>query len=221
MAPGDVAARSPIAAGGGPGARIGVLVLSEHDLVRQGLVDLVTAEPDMVVVGAAPTAEVVVAALAGSAPQVVLVDTQLPDNVGITGCRQMIARHPELHCLLLTSFDDDEALFSAVMAGAAGFLVKEVGGSKLPDGIRAVAEGCRLLDAVVVGRLLDRLRQTGLDEYEKRVLELVGRGSTDVQIAAELGRGGDEVRDDVTALTSKLAQRRREPEPRPPTLDGH
>jgi two-component system response regulator DevR len=211
MAIGDVAAGGATVAGGDGGARIGVFVLSEHDLVRQGLVDLVTAEPDMVVVGAAATAEEGLPAMAASPPQVVLVDTQLPDSGAIAGCRQVRVLHPQALCLLLTSFDDDEALFTAVMAGAAGYLIKEVGGSRLLDGIRAVAGGRLLLDAGVVGRLLDRLRHAGLDAYEEQLLELVSRGSTDAQIAQQLGRAADAVTDDVTALTAKLAHRRREP----------
>lgn len=220
MAIGNVAGGATVAGGDG-GARIGVFVLSEHDLVRQGLVDLLTAEPDMVVVGAAATAEEGLPAMAASPPQVVLVDTQLPDSGGIAGCRQVRVLHPQVLCLLLTSFDDDEALFTAVMAGAAGYLIKEVGGSRLLDGIRAVAGGRLLLDAGVVGRLLDRLRHAGLDAYEEHLLELVSRGSTDAQIAQQLGRGADEVTDDVTALTAKLAHRRREPEPGPPGAARH
>ena len=192
-----------------------VFILGEHDLVREGLVDLVSAAPDMVVAGAAAGAEHGLPGIAADAAMVVLFDTELLDAGQVERCRRVSSRHPQVRCLLLTSFDDDEALFTAVMAGAAGYLVKQIGGSKLLDGIRAVAEGRSLLDAAVTGRLLNRLRQGDLDESEQQLLTLVSRGSTDVQIADELSRDEAEVRDDVIALCAKLARRRREPETRP------
>ena len=197
-----------------PGAGIAVYVLGEHELVRQGLVDLVDAAPDMFVVGAAGSAVEDLPRIAASMTVVVLLDTQLPDEGEIDRCRQVSAHHPELRCLLLTAFDDDEALFTAVMAGAAGYLVKQIGGGKLLDGIRAVAAGHSLLDATVTERLLGRLRRTSLDEREQLLLELISRGSTDGQIADQLTRTVPEVRTDVTALCDKLALRRREPVPR-------
>lgn len=199
-------------------ARIGVFVISEHELLRQGLVDLVTAAPDLLVAGAAATAEEGLPGIAASAPQVVLLDTQLPGCRGIADCRRVSARHPRVGCVLLTAFDDDEALFTAVMAGAAGYLVKQVGGSTFLDGIRAIAAGRQLLDTVVTGRLLDRLRHAALDDYEQQLLELVSQGRTDAQIAEQLGRGEDEVRSDVIALSNKLAEHRRQPEARPSHL---
>ena len=198
-----------------PRAGIAVFVLGEHDLVRQGLVDLVDAAPDMLVVGAAGSTAEGLASIAAGTAVVVLLDTQLPDEGEIDRCRQVNALNPNLRCLLLTSFDDDEALFTAVMAGAAGYLVKQIGGGKLLDGIRAVAAGRSLLDAVVTERLLNRLRRTSLDEHELQLLALISRGSTDAQIADAARRDLHEVRADVTALCGKLALRRREPEARP------
>ena len=193
----------------GPG--IGVFVLGEHELVRQGLVDLVSAAPDMLVVGAAGSAEDGLPRIAASAPAVVLVDTQLPNNGEVYLCRQVSARNPATRCILLTSFDDDESLFTAVMAGAAGYLVKQIGGGKLLDGIRTVAAGRSLLDAAVTERLLDRLRHAELDGREQQLLLLVSSGSTDAQIVQQLRRSEAEIRDEVTALRDKLALRRREP----------
>ena len=196
---------------------IRVFILDEHELVRRGLVDLVAAAPDMAVVGSAGTAAEALPLIAAGRPQVVLLDAPLTDGAGIDVGRRIRSEHPDVRCVLLTSFDDDEALFTAVMAGGAGYLVKQVGGTSLLDGIRSVAQGRSLLDGAVTERLLDRLRQSGqgdhrgasLDDREHQVLELISRGCTDRQIAEELGSSPAQVRGWVTDLYGKLALRGR------------
>ena len=192
-----------------------VFILDEHELVRRGLVDLVAAAPDLEVVGSAGDADEALPLIAASRPHVVLLDAPLTDGAGIEVGRRIRSAFPDVRCVLLTSFDDDEALFTAVMAGAAGYLVKQVGGTSLLDGVRAVAQGRPLLDGAVTERLLDRLRQSGqgdhrgasLDGREHRVLELISGGSTDGQIADALGSTPDEVRGWVSDLYGKLALR--------------
>lgn len=194
---------------------IRVFILDEHELVRRGLVDLVAAAPDMSVVGSAGSAEEALPQIAAGDPHVVLLDARLTDGAGLGVSRRIRSEHPDVRCLLLTSFDDDEALFAAVMAGAAGYLVKQVGGSSLLDGVRAAAAGGSLLDGAVTGRLLDRLRRSGqgdhrgasLDEHEQQVLGLVSRGRTDREIADELESSPVEVHRWVTAIYGKLALR--------------
>jgi two-component system response regulator DevR len=206
-------ARALVGATGGDAVTIRVFVLEGHELVRRALVDLVAAEPDLSVVGSADSAEKALPLIAAGSPHVVLLDARLADGGGLGVGRRIRSDHPEVHCVLLASFDDDEALFTAVMAGAAGYLMKQVGGSSLLDGVRAAAQGRSLLDGAVIARLLDRLRRSGqgehrggsLDGHDQQVLELVSRGSTDQQIAAELDGSPAEVRAWVAALHAKLA----------------
>ncbi|SDT39999.1 two-component system, NarL family, response regulator DevR [Friedmanniella luteola] len=196
-----------------------VFIVDGHELVRRGLVDLVAAEPDLDVVGSAGSAEAALPLIAASSPDVVLLDARLTEGAGLGVGRRIRSDHPDVPCVLLASFDDDEALFTAVMAGAAGYLVKQVGGSSLLDGVRTVAGGRPLLDGAVVERLLDRLRRSGqgdhrggsLDDHEQQVLELVSRGSTDRQIAEKLDTSPAEVQVWVTSLHAKLALRSRGP----------
>jgi DNA-binding NarL/FixJ family response regulator len=197
-----------------PRDTIGVFLLTDHLLVRRGLVDLVTASGDLTVVGTASTAAEAAPLIAATDPQVVLLDARLGDGSGIAACRELRSRHPELPCVLLTAAADDEALVAAVLGGAAGYLPKQVGGSSLLDGVRAVAVGRTLLETGLVDRLLDRLRTSwpgrapaNLDEREQEVLELVALGSTNGQIAEKLDRSESTVRDDVAGLVAKLVLR--------------
>jgi two-component system response regulator DevR len=196
---------------------IRVLLVEDHELVRRGLVDLMTAAGDLVVVGTASTAAEALPLAATTDPQVVLLDARLGDGSGIAACRALRSEHPELPCVLLTAAEDDEALVAAVLAGAAGYLAKQVGGSSLLDGVRAVAAGRTLLEAPLVDRLLDRLRTSwpgevaALDEREQDVFELVGLGSTDGQIAEKLDLPESTVRDHVAGLVSRLVLRHQGP----------
>ena len=191
-----------------------VFILESSALVRRGLVDLLAATPDLRVVGYATTGEEAMPLIALSNPRVVVLSGRLVDG-GVEVGRQVRSAHPDVRCLLLTSFDDDEALLAAVLAGAAGYLVKQIGGTRLADGVRAVAGGHSLLDRDGTARLLDRLRQPGpgsasgatMDDREHEVLRLVSQGSTDRQIAEAVGTSLAEVRGLVHAIYDKHALR--------------
>jgi len=195
-----------------------VFLVEEHALVRRGLVELMTASGDLAVVGTAGTAAEAVPLIATTGPEVVLLDARLHDGSGIRTCRAVRSAHPELPCLLLTSGEDDEALLATVLGGAAGYVGKQVGGTVLSDALRAVAQGRPLVEPATTERLLDRLRgpwpgRSGveLDEREQQVLELVGLGCTDVQIAEKLDLAEPTVRSQVGALVARLAVRPGQP----------
>ena len=137
---------------------IRVFLLDDHEVVRRGLRDLLEAEDDLEVVGEAGTAEEAYRAHPATRPDVAVLDVRLPDGDGIEVCREIRSRHPEIACLMLTSFSDDEAVYAAIMAGAAGYVLKQVRGTDLVDGIRRVAAGDSLLDPSVTARVLERLR---------------------------------------------------------------
>ena len=137
---------------------IRVFLLDDHEIVRRGLVDLLSSTADIVVVGEAATAGEALRRIPAARPDVAVLDARLPDGNGIDVCRDIRSAHPEVGCVILTSYDDDEALFAAVMAGAAGYLLKQIAGNRLLDAVRAVAAGRSLMDPAVTGRLLDRLR---------------------------------------------------------------
>ena len=136
---------------------ITVFLLDDHEIVRRGLIDLLGTTADIIVVGEAGTAAEALARIPAVRPDVALLDARLPDGSGIDVCRDIRSSQPEVHCLILTSYDDDEALFAAVMAGAAGYLLKQIGGRSLTEAIRQVAAGGSLMDPAVTGKLLDRL----------------------------------------------------------------
>src|SRR6185436_13591268 len=138
---------------------IRVFLLDDHEIVRRGVRDLLEAEDDIEVVGEAGTAEDAIARIPATQPDVAVLDVRLPDGDGIEVCREIRSAHPEISCLMLTSFADDDALFSAIMAGASGYVLKQVRGTDLVDGVRRVGRGESLLDPAVTGRVLERLRQ--------------------------------------------------------------
>src|SRR5205814_4948034 len=135
-----------------------VFLLDDHEVVRRGLRELLEAEDDLTVVGEAGTAEQALARVAPTRPDVAVLDVRLPDGDGVEVCREIRSRHPNVQCLMLTSFADDEALFSAILAGASGYVLKQVRGNDLVDAIRRVAAGESLLDPAVTRRVLERLR---------------------------------------------------------------
>ena len=141
-----------------PRASIRVFILDDHELVRRGLADLLGSERDIEIVGEAATVAQALRRIPAVRPDVAVLDARLPDGSGIDVCREISSNHPEVRCVILTSYDDEEALFAAVMAGAAGYLLKQIGGSSLVDGIREVAAGRSLLDPVTTEALLARLR---------------------------------------------------------------
>jgi two-component system response regulator DevR len=199
-----------------PGA-IRVFILDDHELVRRGLIDLLGSEPDIQVVGEASTARDALSRIPAARPTVALLDARLPDGSGIDVCRDVLSSQPGVRCIILTSYDDDEALFAAVMAGAAGYLLKQIGGSGLVDGIRQVAAGRSLLDPAVTTKLLDRLRHPvqpdpvveSLTPRERDILELIADGCTNRQIGERLFLAEKTVKNYVSALLTKLGMQRR------------
>ncbi|MCW2811918.1 MAG: DNA-binding response regulator [Friedmanniella sp.] len=196
---------------------IRVFLLDDHELVRRGLTDLLGSTDDLEVVGEAGTAAEALRRIPAAHPDVALLDARLPDGSGIDVCREIRSSHPEVRCLILTSYDDDEALFSAVMAGAAGYLLKQIRGSSLVDGIRQVAAGQSLLDPAVTHKLMDRLRHPvqedplvhSLTAREREILDLIAEGLTNRQIGERLFLAEKTVKNYVSNLLAKLGMQRR------------
>jgi two-component system, NarL family, response regulator DevR len=194
-----------------------VFILDDHEVVRRGLAELVKASSDLAVVGEAGTAEEALRRIPAATPDVAILDARLPDGSGIDVCREIRSSWPDTRCLILTSYDDDEALFAAVMAGASGYLLKQIGGSSLTDAIRQVAAGRSLLDAAVTGKLLERLRNpsspdprlSALTERERDILDLIADGLTNRQIAERLFLAEKTVKNYVSGLLTKLDMERR------------
>lgn len=203
--------------GSDPQPVIRVFLLDDHELVRRGLNDLLSSAADIEIVGEAATAGEALRRIPAAAPNVAILDARLPDGSGIDVCRELASRYPQIRCLILTSYDDDEALFAAVMAGAAGYLLKQIGGSSLIDGIREVARGRSLLDPAVTAKLLDRLRapaetdprSASLTPREREILDLIAEGCTNRQIAETLFLAEKTVKNYVSGLLAKLGMQRR------------
>lgn len=196
---------------------IRVFLLDDHEIVRRGIADLISAEPDIEVVGEAGTAAEALARIPGCRPHIAVLDARLPDGSGIDVCRDLRSANPEINCLILTSYDDDAALFAAVMAGAAGYLLKEIRGSSLVDAIRQVAAGQSLMDPKVTGRLLTRLRDgephdkrlEALTDRDRDILALIAEGLTNRQIGEHLHLAEKTIKNYVSALLAKLGMQRR------------
>jgi DNA-binding NarL/FixJ family response regulator len=193
-----------------------VFLLDDHELVRRGVRDLLEAEDDLEVVGEAGTAEEAVGRIPATTPHVAVLDVRLPDGDGIEVCREIRSKHPEIACIMLTSFSDDEAVYAAIMAGAAGYVLKQVRGADLVDGIRRVARGESLLDPLVTTRVLERIRNSeandelaGLTEQERNILALIADGLTNRQIGEQLFLAEKTVKNYVSNLLSKLGMSRR------------
>jgi DNA-binding NarL/FixJ family response regulator len=200
---------------------IRVFVLDDHELVRTGLRTLLEAESDLEVVGEAGTAEQGLKLICDLEPDIAILDVRLPDGNGIEVCREVQSLVPQVRCLMLTSYSDDDsdddALFSSIMAGASGYVLKEIGSGDLLGDIRRVSEGMSLLDPVLTQELFDRLRKdqeaesrlTVLTPQERRVLELIAQGQSNRQIADQLFLAEATVKNYVSSLLSKLGMRRR------------
>jgi DNA-binding NarL/FixJ family response regulator len=197
---------------------IRVFILDDHELVRRGLVDLLSTTDDLVVVGDAATAAEAVQRIPATMPDVALLDGRLPDGSGIDVCRDMRSQLADLRCLILTSYDDDEALFAAVMAGASGYLLKQIGGSSLTDAIRAAARGESLIDSAVREKLMIKLREPidqvspqvdRLTTREREILELIAQGLTNRQIGERMFLAEKTIKNYVSALLTKLGMQRR------------
>ena len=195
---------------------IRVFLLDDHEVVRQGIRSLLEADGDMVVVGEAGTAEAALKAIPETRPRVAVLDVRLPDGSGVEVCREVRSRQPEVACLMLTSFSDDEALFDAIMAGASGYVLKQVGGSDLVGDIRKVAAGHSLLDPDLTNRALARIRARQQEEredhltpQEERILSHIAEGMTNRQIAESMYLSEKTVKNYVSNLLAKLGVSRR------------
>lgn len=193
-----------------------VFLLDDHEVVRRGLRELLESEADLAVVGEAGTAEEALARIPATKPRVAVLDVRLPDGNGIEVCREIRSRHPEISCLMLTSFADDEAMFSAIMAGAAGFVLKQVRGAELVESVRRVAQGESLLDPATTARVLDRIRAkpdddelTGLTPQERVLLGLIAEGLTNRQIGERMHLAEKTIKNYVSNLLGKLGMSRR------------
>ncbi|MCM9077413.1 MULTISPECIES: response regulator transcription factor [Streptomyces] len=202
-------------------ASIKVFLLDDHEVVRRGLRDLLDAEGDITVVGEAGTAEQALARGPALRPDVAVLDVRLPGGDGISVCRELRSRMPDLACLMLTSFDDEDALLDAIMAGAAGYVLKQIKGSDLVSAVRTVATGQSMLDPATTARLMHSLRDpeatkvpedtrlAALSEREHAVLELIGDGLTNRQIAKRLYLSEKTVKNHISRLLGKLGVERR------------
>jgi DNA-binding NarL/FixJ family response regulator len=194
-----------------------VFLLDDHEVVRRGLRDLIEAQPGFEVVGEASTAEEALSRIPPTRPDVAIIDLRLPDGNGVEVCREVRSSSPDVQCLILTSFADDEALFDAIMAGAAGYLLKQIKGNDLIDAVRRVAAGQSLLDPQVTARVLERLRRgpeederiARLTEQERKILELIAEGLTNRQIAQRIFLAEKTVKNYVSNILAKLGMERR------------
>jgi len=200
-----------------PAGSIRVFLLDDHEIVRRGIADLLEAEQGLEIVGEAGTAAEALRRIPAARPDVAVLDARLPNGSGIDVCCDIRSSNPEVNCLILTSYDDDDAIFAAVMAGAAGYLLKEIRGTSLVDAVRQVAAGKSLLDPSVTGRLLSRLRDgapedarlTSLTERERDILSLIAEGLTNRQIGERLFLAEKTVKNYVSGLLAKLGMQRR------------
>jgi two-component system response regulator DevR len=196
---------------------IRVFLLDDHEIVRRGLADLINLESDMEVVGEAASKEEALHRIPASRPTVAVLDVRLPDGSGVEVCRDIRSDLPDIRCLMLTSYSDDEALFDAIMAGASGYVLKEIRGTDLITAIRQVAQGKSLLDPGATQRVLDRLREgehadqrlQGLSDQERRILILIGDGLTNRQIGESMHLAEKTIKNYVSSLLSKLGMERR------------
>lgn len=198
------------------GEQVRVFLLDDHEIVRRGLRDLLDTEDDLIVVGEASTAEQALQRVPATNPDVAVLDVRLPDGNGVEVCRELRSRNPQLQCLMLTSFSDDEALFDAIMAGAAGYLLKQIRGNDLVDAIRRIGSGQSLLDPTLTARVLERVRgrteSDGLErltDQERRILDLLADGLTNREIGERMFLAEKTVKNYVSNLLAKLGMSRR------------
>jgi DNA-binding NarL/FixJ family response regulator len=200
---------------------IRVFLLDDHEVVRRGLTDLLDAEPDISVVGDAGSVEHALVRGPALRPHVAVLDVRLPDGDGISVCRELRSQMPELACLMLTSFDDEEALLDAIMAGASGYVLKQIKGSDLVAAVRTVASGQSMLDPTTTARLMRSLRAdpteapalapelAGLSPRERDILTLIGDGLTNREIGKKLYLSEKTVKNHISRLLAKLGVQRR------------
>ncbi len=196
---------------------IRVYLLDDHELVRNGLRQLLEAEPDIEVVGESASAAEAARRIPALRPDVAVLDARLPDGNGIEVCREVRSLDPQIKALILTSYDDDEALFAAIVAGASGYVLKDIRSSDLVRGVRTVAAGGSLLDPTTTAQVLKRLRSgpeddprlSSLTGQEKRILMHIADGLSNRQIAEEMHLAEKTVKNYVSSLLAKLGMERR------------
>jgi DNA-binding NarL/FixJ family response regulator len=196
---------------------IRVYLLDDHEVVRRGLRDMLEAEDDIEVVGESGSAVDAGHRIPALRPDVAVLDGRLPDGSGVDVCRDIRSVDPSIKALILTSFEDDEALFASIMAGASGYVLKQIKGNDLVDAIRRVAAGQSLLDPAVTARVLERIRRgpdqpdelKGLTEQERRILALVAEGLTNREIAGRMFLSEKTIKNYVSSLLAKLGMERR------------
>lgn len=194
-----------------------VFVVDDHEVIRRGIAALISAESDLELVGEAASVGEALARVPATSPDVVVLDVRLPDGNGVELCRDLRSQLPELHCLILTSFDDRDALMDAIMAGAAGFVLKDVVSSELVDAIRTAGQGKSLLSPKRTEAMLAWLRREQeqadplreLTAREREVLELIGNGMTNREIAKHMYLAEKTVKNYVSQMLSKLSMRHR------------
>ena len=194
-----------------------VFLLDDHEVVRRGLRELLEAEGDIEVVGESGLAHEAAARIPALRPHVAVLDARLPDGSGIDTCREVRSVDPDIKALILTSYDDDEALFAAILAGASGYVLKQIGGTDLVDAVRRVAAGQSLIDPSLTAKVLDRVRNgpaqheelAALTEQERKILALVAEGLTNRQIAERMFLAEKTVKNYVSSILAKLGLERR------------
>ncbi|MFD0776084.1 response regulator [Streptomonospora algeriensis] len=200
-----------------PQKSIRVFLVDDHDVVRRGVGAMISDEVDIEVVGEAADAAGAIARIPAIRPDVALLDVLLPDGSGVEVCREVRSRLPELACLMLTSYADDDALYDSVMAGASGYVLKQIHGSDLVGAIRTVAAGESLLDPRSTARMMRRIREdaertdplAALSDQERRIFELIGEGLTNRQIGERIYLAEKTVKNYVSSVLSKLDMQRR------------
>jgi len=194
-----------------------VFLLDDHEVVRRGLADLLQVEGDIEVVGESGSAVQAASRIPALRPDVAVLDARLPDGNGIDVCRDVRAVDPSIKGLILTSYEDDEALFAAIMAGAAGYVLKQIRGTDLVDAVRRVAAGQSLLDPAITARVLERIRHgseepkelKALTDQERRILEYIAEGLTNHEIAQRMFLADKTVKNYVSSVLAKLGLERR------------
>ncbi len=198
-----------------PSDTVRVFLLDDHEVVRAGIAAVLDGEPDLEVVGQADGAAGALEAVADTAPDVAVLDVRLADGNGIEVCRDIKAAHPDIACLMLTSFDNDQAIVDAWLAGADGFVIKQIRGNELVASIRRVAAGEKLLDNATARMAMRRIDDSGLGALERltpqeqRIFELIGQGRTNRQIAEEMYLAEKTVKNYVSNMLAKLGMARR------------
>lgn len=196
---------------------ITVFLVDDHEVVRRGLTDLLAADPELEVIGDAGSVSEAIVRIPATKPDVAVLDVRLPDGNGIELCRDLLSELPELRCLMLTSFTSDEAMLEAILAGASGYVVKDIRGMELAQAIKDVGAGKSLLDSRATTALMAKLRGgtahkdplSGLTEQERTLLGLLGEGLTNRQIAARMFLAEKTVKNYVSRLLAKLGMERR------------